>query len=91
MGFIKTNHVIENLGITLPNAYAQISHLSVDINGNASVIFTIQQSREDVSSKDGIDNIVYRCAINKDLPTHKQVYEQAKVDLFSDWNDDIIE
>ena len=91
MGFIKTNHEVENMGIVLPEAYAQISYISVDINGGANVIFAVQQSREDVSVKDHIDTISYRCTIDKDLPVYKQIYEKAKADIFQDWEDDIVE
>ena len=91
MGFIKTNHEIEKIGITMPTAYAQITHLSVDINGNTNVVFSIQQNREDILSKKHIDSIVYRCKIDKNLPLYKQVYEKAKGEIFSDWEDDIVE
>ena len=91
MGFIKTNHEIEDMGIVLPKAYAQIDHISVNINGDASVLFVIQQSREDISVKEHIDTISYRCTIDKDLPVYKQIYEKAKEEIFIDWEDDIVE
>ena len=33
MGFIKTNYEIEESGIMLDSAYAQINHLSINIDG----------------------------------------------------------
>ena len=91
MGFIKTNYDIEKLGITLPEAYAQINRVSVNIDGSVSAIFSIQQKREDINNKRDIDTVHYRCKIDKDLPLHKQVYEKAKADIFSEWEDDIVE
>ena len=90
MGFIKANHKIEEIGIAIPTAYAQITRLSVDVNGNANVMFSIQQNREDILNKDHIDTIIYRCTIDKDLPLYKQIYEKAKEEIFVDWEDDIV-
>jgi hypothetical protein len=91
MGFIKTNYKVEDIGITLPNAYAQIIRLSADKEGRVSSIFAIQQTREDIANKENIDTISYRCEIDKDLPIYRQVYEKAKIDIFTDWEDDIVE
>ena len=91
MGFIRTNYEIEDMGITLPEAYAQITHVSINIDGNANVMFAIQQNRENIAKKENIDNITYRCEIDKNLPIYKQIYEKAKVDIFADWEDDIVE
>lgn len=90
MGFIRTNYEIKDLGITIPEAYAQISRLSVDIDGEANVVFVIQKDRESITTKENLDRIIYRCKIDKDLPVYKQIYENAKVDIFSEWEDDII-
>ena len=91
MGFIKKNHEIKDMGIILPDAYAQIGNLSVGIDGHATAIFLIQQSRENITNKDSFDTVVYRCSIDKTLPIYKQVYEKAKLDIFVDWEDDIVE
>ena len=90
MGFIKTNHTIEEIGITIPKAYAQITSLSVDVNGKANAVFSIQQNREDILNKNHIDLIVYNCLVDKELPLYKQVYEKAKEEIFADWEDDIV-
>lgn len=91
MGFIKQNYVVDDLGITLPQAYAQIISILTDKNGRANAMFAIQQTRADISKKGNIDTIPFRCVIDKDLPTYKQVYEKAKVEIFTDWEDDIVE
>ena len=91
MGFIKKNYEVKNLGITLPQAYAQVVRIMTDKNGKANAMFAIQQTREDISVKENIDTIPFRCVIDKDLPTYKQVYEKAKAEMFTDWEDDIVE
>ena len=91
MGFIKTNHEIEDMGIVLDTAYAQITHLSIDVDGKANAMFSVQKDRESIIGKNHIDMVPYRCDIDKDLPVHKQVYEKAKMDVFADWEDDIVE
>lgn len=91
MGFIKTNYEIEESGIMLDSAYAQINHLSVDIDGTASAMFVIQKDRDSILTKKSLDTIAYRCEINKELPIFKQVYEKAKEEIFTDWEDDIVE
>jgi hypothetical protein len=90
MGLIKTNYMIEDMGIILPKAYAQINNISVGIDGNAIATFLIQQSREDIINKDSCDTIIFRCPIDKTLPIHKQIYEKSKLEIFKDWEDDIV-
>jgi hypothetical protein len=91
MGFIKTDYEIDNMGITLPKAYAQITRLSVNIDGSATAIFAIQKDRESIVEKEHIDTISFRCNIDKDLPVYKQVYEKAKEEIFTTWENDIVE
>ena len=91
MGFIKQNYVVDDLGITLPQAYAQIVRIMTDKNGRANAMFAIQQTREDISVKENIDTISFRCVIDKDLPTYRQFHEKAKAEIFTDWEDAIVE
>ena len=84
MGFIKQDYVVDDFGITLPQAYAQIVSILTDKNGRANAMFAIQQTRADISKKENIDTIPFRCVIDKDLPTYKQVYEKAKAEIFTD-------
>ena len=65
MGFIKQNYVVDDLGITLPQAYAQIVRIMTDKNGRANAMFAIQQTREDISVKENIDTISFRCVIDR--------------------------
>ena len=91
MGFMRKNYEIEDNGIILPEAYAQINNLSVNIDGMANAMFVIQKDRDSVSTKKSLDTIVYRCEVDKNLPIFKQVYENAKKDIFNEWTDDIVE
>lgn len=90
MGFKKNNLNIKNLGIEVPKAYAQIEDINIGLNGDCYAVFKIQTSR-DAMDKPALDIQSFQMIINKDLPVHKQVYERAKVELFSDWEDDIVE
>lgn len=90
MGFKKNNLNIKNLGIEVPKAYAQIEDINIGLDGECFATFKIQTSRESMD-KPSLDIQYIQMKIDKDLPVHKQVYEQAKVELFSDWEDDIVE
>ena len=88
MGFKKMNVEIGNLGITIPEAYAQIENLSVNLDGSCFASFKIQTAR-DAMDKPALDTKHMHLSIDKTLPVHKQVYENAKEKLFADWEDDI--
>ena len=91
MGLKKSNYEIKEMGITIPEAYAQITHLSTDLNGNATAVFEVQQSRESIMKNRAFETIRYGTKIDKDLPVYKQVYEKAKETIFEGWEDDIVE
>ena len=92
MGLKTTNYTIEQLGITLDNAYAQITNLSIDASGKAHCIFTVQKAREDIQTKTALENKFFMCEIDKTLPVHEQVYNLAKADgMFEQWVDDIVD
>lgn len=90
MGFKKSNVAIENLGIVIPEAYAQIDHLNVSLDGVCFASFKVQTAR-DAMDKPALETKHVRLTIDKDLPVHKQVYEYAKTEAFQGWEDDIIE
>ena len=91
MGLKTTNYHIEDIGITVPNAYAQVTHINVNLDGTATAMVQIQQTREDIGIKAPLSTEMLRCNINKDLPLYTQVYEAAKLNTFKDWEDDIVE
>lgn len=91
MGFKTSNYEIAAYGITVPEAYARITKISVDVNGKADAIFEIQQNREDVGIKESFVLVPFKCDVDKDLPLHKQIYEKAKESAFKDWIDDIVD
>ncbi|MBO5364674.1 MAG: hypothetical protein J6A56_04350 [Clostridia bacterium] len=88
MGFKKNDVLIEQLGVTVPEAYAQIEQLRVDLDGACSVCFKVQTARETMD-RPALENKFVRLTIDKNLPVHKQVYEYAKREVFADWEDDI--
>lgn len=91
MGFIrKKEYTIENLGITIPEAYAKIERLLIDNDGNAHATFNIHQSRENTNNKIPLERKTFSVIIDKTLPIYSQVYISAKNEIFSDWEDDIV-
>ena len=91
MGFKTTNYNIKELDITIPTAYAKINDLFVDKNGNAYAKFAIQQTREDVESKQPVSVESVNCVIDKTAPLYEQLYLAAKEKMFADWEDDIVD
>ena len=91
MGLKTTNYNVQSYNLTLAEAYAQITNLNIDKNGYASAIFEVQQTRNDISHSAPLETFFFHCVIDKDLPVHKQVYEAAKLEIFTNWEDDIVE
>lgn len=91
MGLKTNNYNIEDINLILPTAYAQITHLSVDLKGNANATFSIQQNRDMISKNEAIETKSIRCWVDKEQPIHAQVYTKAKALIFEGWEDDIVE
>ena len=90
MGFKTKNYEVKELNITIDNAYAKISNLTITNKGVAYAIFNVQQDREATENLEPLEVISYSCEVDKTLPVHEQVYLKAKEDIFKDWEDDII-
>ena len=56
----------------------------------ASATFTVQQSRDMISTNEAIETKHIRCPIDKEQPLYAQLYIKAREDLFKGWEDDII-
>lgn len=91
MGLKTTNYEAKEFGIVLPNAYARLTNVNINLDGETFGMFEIHQTRDDIETKSPIERKNFSCIIDKDLPIHKQIYEMAKTDLFVDWEDDIVE
>lgn len=91
MGLKTTNYRVEDLGITIPTAYAQLVRVSVDAKGRASGTFKIQQTRSDIDAKDTLADAHIHCKVDKTQPIFEQVYNAAKEKLFKGWEDDIVD
>ena len=90
MGLKTTNYTIEEYGITVPQAYARISDVHIAIDGKCTATFEVQQTRNDIGEKRALDRVYFDCEIDKEQPIYKQVYENAKAEIFTDWEDDIV-
>lgn len=90
MGFKTTNYESKAFGISVPEAYARLTRVSVNVNGVANAMFEIQQTREQIGTKKALSLVPFSCEIDKEQPLHKQVYEKAKEKRFKDWEDDIV-
>lgn len=91
MGLKTTNYRLENFGITIPEAYARLTNISINVNGWAIGTFEIHQTREDLAISDSLEKKYIEVFINKDLPIYTQIYNASKEKVFADWEDDIIE
>lgn len=49
MGLKTTNYEVKDFGITVPEAYARLTQISIDLNGEAFGTFEIHQKREDIT------------------------------------------
>ena len=88
MGLIK-NDGYNLKGVTITPAYAKITKLFVD-NAIARAYFGISNSRENLEANTPIDEIYYECKINRSNDEiFKDIYTNAKEDLFNNWQDDI--
>ena len=91
MGFIRSNYEIKELGISIPSAYARITSMHISGEGKAYAKFSIQQTRDAISTKDSLETVSFATTIDKTQPIFRQIYVAAKEELFNDWEDDIIE
>ena len=89
--FKKQEYQVKELGITIPEVYAKIGHLTIDEDGKARAVFNIHNNRENTMSKRPLDIVMITTNIDKTKPIYSQVYIAAKETTFVDWEDDIIE
>ena len=90
MGLKTNNYKVNDINLTLPNAYAQITHISINLDGIASATFSIQQDRDMISVNDAIETKHIRCSVDKEQPIYAQIYINAKESIFEGWEDDIV-
>lgn len=90
MGLKKFNYTVQSLGVIVPNAYARLTDIFVDTEGNANGTMVIQRNRESIDSLQPFDIVEVSCKVDKNLPIYEQLYNKAKETSFSDWEDDIV-
>ena len=90
MGLKTTNYEVKDFGITIPQAYARLTNVNINVDGKAFGIFEIHQTRESLAEANPLEKVYVDYIIDKDLPIYSQIYIQAKKELFPDWEDDII-
>lgn len=77
MGLKKTNYTIEELGLTLPEAYAYIRNLYVyGDKGNAE--FVIQASRENAINLHPLKTVNIEFDVNRNESPYVTAYNKAK-------------
>lgn len=91
MGLKTTNYKVKEFGITLPEAYARLTNVNINVNGETFGTFEIHQTRESLNESQPLERIHINHIIDKDLPIHTQLYVKAKEEIFIDWEDDIVE
>lgn len=91
MGLKTTNYTVKDFGIIVPEAYARLTNISINVKGEAFGTFEIHQTREDLIENSPLERIHVNYVIDKDLPIHNQIYVKAKEELFPGWEDDIVE
>lgn len=104
MGFKKQNYTIEEIGVTLPEAYAYIHNLYVyGDKGNAE--FVIQASRENAINLQPLKTVSIEFDVNRNESPYITAYKLAKSAHtiqrgdkiityempFYGWEDDIVE
>lgn len=90
MGLKTTNYELPGFGLTLPEAYARLSHINIDLDGRAYGAFEIHQTREDIGVHQPLETKSIFCVIDKEQPVHTQLYNKAKEKTFINWEDDIV-
>lgn len=88
---LNQEYVIDDLGISIPTAYAKIGTISISETGTARTVFNIHKTRESVIDKVPLTKKLISVDIDKTLPIYSQIYTAAKEYAFKDWEDDIIE
>ena len=91
MGLKTANYNVSSLGVTLDAAYAIISDLYVDKQGNGKAVFEIQQSRENAIGLSPLESIDVNFTADKTGAIYTQAYAAGKTQKFAGWQDDIVD
>lgn len=89
MGLIKRNGYNVK-GVELETAYAKINRLYIERGNLARTYFGISNSRENINEGNSLEEIEFKCYVDKNEPIYEQVYVEAKKNIFVDWEDDIV-
>ena len=77
MGLKKTNYEINELGVTLPEAYAMVKDL--EIRGKQAVAkIAVQQSRDFALNKTPIVSVTIRFTVDRNENPYETAYKIAK-------------
>lgn len=91
MGLYNYNYKSKSMGITLPEAYAKLHTLVLNSDGRVDAVFSIHQSREDVSKYTAIDKVKVSFKWDRKSDLAKAAYEAAKVQMVDVYNEDVFE
>lgn len=89
MGLKKSNYKVLNMGIELPEAYAQVT--AIRLRGDdCEAEIAIQKNRESIFKFRPIDRRNLHFKIDRSQNLLEQIYAKAKETYFGDWEDDIV-
>ena len=88
MGLIKKSNY-EIKGINFNEVYVKITRLYIEKGNRAISYFGISNSRK--NTEQPLQEICFECDIDKSINVYEQIYIKAKEELFSDFEDDIVE
>ena len=86
MGLKKTNYTFK--GLTIDTAYAMIGDITIK-NDTALVIFYIHLNRNSLLQNLPLEYVHFKCIFDRSKPVYEQIYQQAKKEIFIEWEDDI--
>lgn len=89
MGLIKRNGYNVK-GVELETAYAKINRLYIEKGNLARTYFGISNSRENINEGNSLEEIEFRCYVDKNEAIYEQIYVEAKKNIFVGWEDDIV-
>lgn len=87
MGFKTTNYVLK--GIEFPKMYAIVKDYGVS-NNRIMGAFNLHTTRENALTFEPLGKVDFSYPYDRNKSAFRQIYEQAKVEQFADWEDDIV-
>ena len=81
MGLKTTNYVSKRLNVSLSEAYAKLTELTLQKDNQARAIFSIQSTRENIENLAPIDTVEVNFVWDRKTDLAKMAYEEAKTGI----------